>query len=94
MFVSSIWYSSPFPPRSLFFSQGTHKTLPKIDARNSLVDVGGINPADATLGEPNADEGRIIPAGPVLDGERQRIRVMGRRIRELQVAVHRNLIES
>lgn len=62
---------------------------PEVHSGRSLIDVRVVDPTDSALGEKDSNEGRIVPPGPILDREGQRIGVVLRWIGELQESVHR-----
>lgn len=64
---------------------------PEIEARCSSVDVGRSYISDATLAVKYADERRVVFTGPIFVWKSERIRVVFRRVAELEVSVHRNL---
>lgn len=64
---------------------------PEVDAGSSLVDVGGPDGTDPTFAEEYADESRVVLLRPISDRETERVRVVLRRVTELQVPVHRDL---
>lgn len=63
----------------------------EVDARSSLVRVLRTLASNPALAEEYADEGRVVDAGPVTDGEGERVPVVVWRITEVEIAVHREL---
>ena len=65
---------------------------PEVDAGPALIDIGRLHLANSAFTEEGPDKGRVLHFRPVLDREIQRIGVVIRRVAELQIAVHRDLI--
>lgn len=66
--------------------------LPEVNSRSTLVSVGWSDATDAAFGKEDSDERRIVSTWPLFDGESQRVGVVFGRVRELQEAVHRDLL--
>lgn len=62
----------------------------EVHAGPAPVDVVGSDRADPALAVEYADEGRVVPFRPFLDGKRQRIPKVFGRVAELQITVHRH----